>query len=67
MQKLITWREYQEEKKKQKRTSPQNTSIQALAKRVLLDYQFDSVSLEDAAELAIRCLELYGEKWQSTP
>ncbi len=52
MSKLITWCEYQDEKKKQKRTSPQSTSIQELAKRVLLDYQFDSVSPEDAAELA---------------
>ncbi len=62
MHKLTTWREYQDEKKKQKRLSPQNTSIQALAKRVLLDYQFDTVSPEDAAELAVRCLALYGEK-----
>lgn len=62
MHKLITWHAYQEEKKKQKRLSPQNTSIQELAKRVLLDYQFDTVSPEDAAELAVRCLALYGEK-----
>ncbi len=58
MHKLITWQAYQEEKKKQKRLSPQNTSTQALAQRLLLDYQFDSVSPEDAAELAVRCLEL---------
>lgn len=44
------------------RLTPQNTSIQELAKRVLLDYQFDTVSPEDAAELAVRCLALYGEK-----
>ena len=62
MHKLTTWREYQDEKKKQKRLTPQHTSTHGLAERVLLDYQFDSVSPEDAAELAVRCLELYGKK-----